>query len=57
MTPAARVAALSAPSRVPAGRDAMVRWYQRVVDAFRANGFTAPIVDELADAVAQLATA
>jgi (p)ppGpp synthase/HD superfamily hydrolase len=42
-------------ARYPAGRDAMVRWYQRVASRMHEVGFTASIVDELTAATNQLA--
>lgn len=40
--------------RFSAGREGTVLWYQRVTDRLREVGFTAPIVDELAAAAAEL---
>lgn len=40
--------------RFSAGRDGTVLWYQRVADRLRAVGFSAPIVEELEAAAAEL---
>ncbi|MEN9509450.1 MAG: hypothetical protein RLZZ621_2013 [Gemmatimonadota bacterium] len=40
--------------RFPSGRDGTILWYRRVADRLRAIGFTAPIVDELDEAVSLL---
>lgn len=40
--------------RFPSGRDGTIQWYRRVADRLRAIGFTAPIVDELDEAVSTL---
>lgn len=40
--------------RFPSGRDGTIQWYRRVADRLRAIGFTAPIVDELDEAVSLL---
>lgn len=40
--------------RFSAGREGTVRWYVRVSERLREIGFTAPIVDELAHAAAEL---
>jgi (p)ppGpp synthase/HD superfamily hydrolase len=41
-------------SRFPAGKEATIRWYRRVVDRLRAVGFDAPIMDELDTVVVEL---
>ena len=40
--------------RFPSGRDGTIQWYRRVATRLRAIGFTAPIVDELDEAVSLL---
>jgi (p)ppGpp synthase/HD superfamily hydrolase len=42
-------------SRFAGGRDGTIAFYRAVLDRLRATGFTAPIMDELAAAVAMLA--
>ena len=41
-------------SRAAGGRDATLRWYRRLAERLREVGFTAPIMDELLDAVGKL---
>ena len=41
-------------SQLPMGKDGTARWYRSMCDRFRAVGFNAPIVDELARAVDEL---
>ena len=41
-------------SRLPMGKDGTARWYAALCERFRAVGFDAPIVDELARAVDEL---
>lgn len=41
-------------SQLPLGKDGTAHWYRSLCERFRAVGFTAPIVDELARAVDEL---
>ena len=41
-------------SQLPMGKEGTARWYRTMCDRFRAVGFHAPIVDELARAVDEL---
>ena len=41
-------------SQLPMGKEGTARWYRAMCDRFRAVGFSAPIVDELARAVDEL---
>jgi (p)ppGpp synthase/HD superfamily hydrolase len=41
-------------SQLPMGKEGTARWYRTMCDRFRAVGFNAPIVDELARAVDEL---
>ena len=41
-------------SQLPMGKDGTARWYRAMCERFRAVGFDAPIVDELARAVDEL---
>ena len=41
-------------SQLPLGRDGTTRWYRSLCDRLREIGFTAPIVDELSNAVDEL---
>jgi (p)ppGpp synthase/HD superfamily hydrolase len=41
-------------SQLPMGKEGTARWYRAMCDRFRAVGFNAPIVDELARAVDEL---